>query len=60
MYTSFCPSDLPVGLCFDGDPYLLTDKCDGHGDCAFGRPDPDNSDETNCPVTTIGLLHNIL
>ena len=35
----------------DGDPYLMYNKCDGHGDCKFGRVAPynnDNTDEENC------------
>ena len=32
----------------DGAPYLCVNKCDGHGDCAFGDNDFDNSDETDC------------
>ena len=34
MYNKYCPP-LDVGICANGDPYLIAQKCDGHGDCSF-------------------------
>jgi hypothetical protein len=56
MYDNFC-APLKIDYCADGAPYLCVNKCDGHGDCAFGDGDNDNSDEVDCgscgdPVTT--------
>lgn len=50
MYKDYCPP-LAQGLCKDGAPYLMANKCDGHGDCAFAEDcnvDCDHTDETNC------------
>ena len=54
MYEDYCPP-LAQGLCLDGAPYLMSMKCDGHGDCAFAEDcnvDCDKTDEENCDATT--------
>ena len=47
IYKEYCPA-LPTANCSDGAPYLMVNHCDGHGDCAYGDDDEDDTDERNC------------